>query len=46
MGLSISALHEFGDERALLSFNRFRECRVEIAEGLVIELRPLRDSHR
>ena len=28
-----------------LSFNRFRECRVEIADGLAIELRPLRDFH-
>jgi hypothetical protein len=47
----LSNLHvtteQFGDERArILSFNRFRECRVEIADGLAIELRALRDSHR
>jgi hypothetical protein len=29
-----------------LSFNRFRECRVEIADGLAIELRALRDTYR
>jgi hypothetical protein len=29
-----------------LSFNRFRECRVEIADGLAIELRALRNCHR
>jgi hypothetical protein len=38
---------QFGDERArFLSFNRFRECRVEIADGLAIELHALPDSHR
>jgi hypothetical protein len=47
----LSNLHvtaeQFADERArVLSFNRFRECRVEIADGLAIELRALRDSHR
>jgi hypothetical protein len=34
------------DRPSFLSFNRFRECRVEIAYGLAIELRALRDSHR
>ena len=29
-----------------LSFNRFRECRGEIAHGIAIEPRALRDSHR
>jgi hypothetical protein len=38
---------QFGDERArFLSFNRFRACRVEIADGLAIQLRALRDSQR
>jgi len=34
------------DRPSFLSFNRFRECRVEIAYGLAIELRARRDSHR
>ena len=47
----LSNLHvtakQLGDERArFLSFNTFRECRVETAHGLAIELRALRDSQR